>query len=720
MKTIITIMTYWLLVIQTTLLSSLALANESPPKIDNDTPLVSMEMAHSASTWGATTQQGALPAFAMNRASGIAGNNIEDWLQQFGTARIQLSVDNRGSWANSSADWLLPLYDSPQSMLFTQLGFRSPHGRKTTNIGLGVRTFHSDWMYGANVFFDHDHTGKNRRVGIGAEAWRDHLKLSGNTYLRTTDWHSSRDVDTYDERPADGWDIRTEAYLPAYPQLGGKLVYEKYRGNEVALTNKNKRQRNPSSVITGLSYTPIPLITASVDHRAGSGGLDDTLFSLQYRYQFARPWRDQISPQALQTARTLMGSRSDLVERNNAIVLDYRKQAWITLTLPATAQGIAENNLTLHADISSAYAVDRTEWETSSLLADGGKILQHSAHDLQIVLPPWQPEGRNQFSIRAVAYDTQGSTSNTATTVISVLKPAETPTVSGNITVVNDNAPADGHSTNEVLARMRDEHGNPLSGQKVIFTATNGATINIINDITDAQGQARATLTNTLAGDSTVTATFAHEVHQSVRTTFIPDLHQAKISLTTTKDNAIKDGVDENEVEATVLDANGLPISNVTVAFETQTPYSQIILPKVTTDHNGRAKSTIVSQTARENVVMAYLDNSSRDTTPVNFILLNKTYSLLSNSAKPNGIDKNKFAITLTRPDTGTPVAGQAVTFSTTDPMTLSSTEVVTDSSGTASVSMTSTTPSDTGGFTLIVDAMACCTLTHGGIYFRD
>lgn len=109
---------------------------------------------------GAATQQGTLTAFAMNRASGIAANNIEDWLQQFGTARIQLSVDNRGSWANSSADWLLPLYDSPKSMLFTQLGFRSPHGRKTTNIGLGVRTFHNDWMYGANVFFDQDTPAK--------------------------------------------------------------------------------------------------------------------------------------------------------------------------------------------------------------------------------------------------------------------------------------------------------------------------------------------------------------------------------------------------------------------------------------------------------------------------------------------------------------------------------------------------------------------------------
>ncbi len=32
-----------------------------------------------------------------------------------------------------------------------------------------------------------------------------------------------------------GWDVRTEAWLPFYPQLGGKLIYEQYYGDEVAL-----------------------------------------------------------------------------------------------------------------------------------------------------------------------------------------------------------------------------------------------------------------------------------------------------------------------------------------------------------------------------------------------------------------------------------------------------------------------------------------------------
>lgn len=39
----------------------------------------------------------------------------------------------------------------------------------------------------------------------------------------------------YDERPANGYDVRAEAYLPGYPQLGGKLMYEHYQGKNVAL-----------------------------------------------------------------------------------------------------------------------------------------------------------------------------------------------------------------------------------------------------------------------------------------------------------------------------------------------------------------------------------------------------------------------------------------------------------------------------------------------------
>ena len=112
-----------------------------------------------------------LKNMATNAATGAAASTVEEWLSQFGTARVNLSVDNDGNWDQSSVDLLTPLYDNKKSVWFTQMGLRAPDGRVTGNFGTGVRTFYLDnWMFGGNVFFDDDFTGKNRRVGFGAEA----------------------------------------------------------------------------------------------------------------------------------------------------------------------------------------------------------------------------------------------------------------------------------------------------------------------------------------------------------------------------------------------------------------------------------------------------------------------------------------------------------------------------------------------------------------------
>lgn len=161
-----------------------------------------------------------------SQASGQAADAVTQWLNQFGTAKTQLSVDSDFSLKGSSLDVLLPLYNTPKNVLFTQLGMRDNDGRFTTNAGLGHRYFTDNgWMLGYNVFYDVDWRNTNRRYGIGVEAWRDYLKLSANGYKRLSDWRQSPTVTDYDERPADGWDIRAEGWLPAYPQLGGKLVY---------------------------------------------------------------------------------------------------------------------------------------------------------------------------------------------------------------------------------------------------------------------------------------------------------------------------------------------------------------------------------------------------------------------------------------------------------------------------------------------------------------
>ncbi len=114
-----------------------------------------------------------------------------------------------------------------------------------------------NWLLGGNAFYDYDFTRGHRRLGLGTEAWTDYLKFSGNYYHPLSDWKDSEDFDFYEERPARGWDIRMESWLPFYPQLGAKLVYEQYYGDEVALFGTDNLQKDPHAVTLGLEYTPV-------------------------------------------------------------------------------------------------------------------------------------------------------------------------------------------------------------------------------------------------------------------------------------------------------------------------------------------------------------------------------------------------------------------------------------------------------------------------------
>ncbi|STI19538.1 attaching and effacing protein, pathogenesis factor [Escherichia coli] len=43
-------------------------------------------------------------------------------------------------------------------------------------------------MAGVNTFIDHDLSRSHTRIGVGAEYWRDYLKLSANGYIRASGW----------------------------------------------------------------------------------------------------------------------------------------------------------------------------------------------------------------------------------------------------------------------------------------------------------------------------------------------------------------------------------------------------------------------------------------------------------------------------------------------------------------------------------------------------
>lgn len=224
--------------------------------------------------------------FITGMATAKANQEIQEWLGKYGTARVKLNVDKDFSLKDSSLEMLYPIYDTPTNMLFTQGAIHRTDDRTQSNIGFGWRHFSgNDWMAGVNTFIDHDLSRSHTRIGVGAEYWRDYLKLSANGYIRASGWKKSPDVEDYQERPANGWDIRAEGYLPAWPQLGASLMYEQYYGDEVGLFGKDKRQKDPHAISAEVTYTPVPLLTLSAGHKQGKSGENDTRFGLEVNYR---------------------------------------------------------------------------------------------------------------------------------------------------------------------------------------------------------------------------------------------------------------------------------------------------------------------------------------------------------------------------------------------------------------------------------------------------
>lgn len=400
-------------------------------------------------------------------ASSQASGAMTDWLSRFGTARITLGVDEDFSLKNSQFDFLHPWYKTPDNLFFSQHTLHRTDERTQINNGLGWRHFTPTWMSGINFFFDHDLSRYHSRAGIGAEYWRDYLKLSSNGYLRLTNWRSAPELDNdYEARPANGWDVRAESWLPAWPHLGGKLVYEQYYGDEVALFDKDDRQSNPHAITAGLNYTPFPLMTFSAEQRQGKQGENDTRFAVDFTWQPGSAMQKQLDPNEVAARRSLAGSRYDLVDRNNNIVLEYRKKELVRLTLTDPVTGKSGEVKSLVSSLQTKYALKGYNVEATALEAAGGKVVT-TGKDILVTLPAYRftstPETDNTWPIEVTAEDVKGNLSNREQSMMVV----QAPTLSqkdSSVSLSTQTLNADSHSTATLTFIAHDAAGNPVVG----------------------------------------------------------------------------------------------------------------------------------------------------------------------------------------------------------------------------------------------------------------
>ncbi|MFP2429094.1 inverse autotransporter beta domain-containing protein, partial [Enterobacter ludwigii] len=458
-------------------------------------------------TQGLTGKQAS--GMARGHVAGAASSAVNDWLGQFGTARITLNTDEKLSLKGSQADLLLAWYETPENLFFTQHSFHRTDDRNQLNTGMGWRHFTPSYMAGVNLFYDHDLTRYHSRLGLGAEYWRDYLKLSGNGYLRLSNWRSAPELShDYEARPANGWDVRAEGWLPGYPQVGGKLVFEQYYGDEVALFGKDKRQKDPHAFTAGLSYTPFPLLTVSAEQRQGKGGENDTRFGIGLTWQAGMSLAQHLDPDGVAARRSLAGSRHDLVERNNNIVLEYRKKALVKLKLHDPVSGKPGDSKSLVSSLQTKYALKALHTEAETLTAAGGSY-SVSGSQVTVTLPDYRYTETaitdNTYVVSVTAEDEKGNRSSRERATVVVEAPVLNPGKS-TITAEPSSLPADGKSQAAVTFMALDGQSKGIPGLKPVLKpeAVQGAqtgsraTVSALKD--EGDGRYTGTLT---AGTST-------------------------------------------------------------------------------------------------------------------------------------------------------------------------------------------------------------------------
>lgn len=342
----------------------------------------------------------------------------EDLLSPFGHANLGLSIDMQGKFTGSSGTLLSPWYDNGHQLAFSQLAVNQSTLGTVGSAGVGQRFSNANWLFGYNAFLDQLFDTRQQRGSLGTELWSHFLRFSANYYLPLSGWRNISA--TQSQRMARGYDITSQGYLPFYQQLGVTVSWQQYLGDGIDLFNNGNYYNNPRSVSVGLTYTPVPLVTVSASHKQGTGGESQDVFGLNVNYRFGQSLAQQLSPYAVADARSLFGSRYDVVTRSTLPVMNYRKRQRFTVFLATPPwQLAAGDSITLVVQATPDKSIRRILWQgDTQALSLTPPANANQLSGWTIILPAWDnsPGASNEYHL-SVTVDNgkQEVTSNTIT-----------------------------------------------------------------------------------------------------------------------------------------------------------------------------------------------------------------------------------------------------------------------------------------------------------------
>lgn len=207
-------------------------------------------------------------------------------------------------------------------------------------------------------------------------------------------------------------------------------------------------------------------MTFSAEQRQGKQGENDTRFAVDFTWQPGSAMQKQLDPNEVAARRSLAGSRYDLVDRNNNIVLEYRKKELVRLTLTDPVTGKSGEVKSLVSSLQTKYALKSYNVEATALEAAGGKVVT-TGKDILVTLPAYRftstPETDNTWPIEVTAEDVKGNLSNREQSMVVV----QAPTLSqkdSSVSLSTQTLNADSHSTATLTFIAHDAAGNPVVG----------------------------------------------------------------------------------------------------------------------------------------------------------------------------------------------------------------------------------------------------------------
>lgn len=256
---------------------------------------------------------------------------LESWLSPWGNASVGLQLDDEGSLTGSRGSWFVPWQDNQRYLTWSQLGLTQQDEGLVSNVGIGQRWVRDGWLLGYNTFYDNLLDENLPRGGFGAEAWGENLRLSANYYQPLSAWQDRSA--TQAQRMARGYDLTARMRVPFYAHLNTSVSVEQYFGEQVDLFHSGTGYHNPVAVNLGLSYTPVPLITVTAQHKQGESGVSQNNLGLTLNYRFGVPLKKQLMSSEVASSQSLRGSRYDDPQRNQLPTLEYRQRKSLSVFL---------------------------------------------------------------------------------------------------------------------------------------------------------------------------------------------------------------------------------------------------------------------------------------------------------------------------------------------------------------------------------------------------